>query len=60
MVSDFFKQLVDVAAKKKTEFRLQQEEVARKYDESLDCAVSNTMSKVEKYCDEQLSKFGAR
>lgn len=60
MVNEFFKKLQELASKKKTDFRLQQEDVARKYDESVDCCVSNTMSKVEKYLEEQLSKFEAK
>lgn len=39
MVNDFMKKIRELASKKKAEFRLQQEEVARRYDEGIDNAV---------------------
>lgn len=60
MIDGFFKKLSEIASRKKTDFRLQQEEVAQKYDEAIDCSVLNTTGKVEKYLEEQLSKFETR
>ena len=60
MLKDFIKKLEDAAARKKADFRLQQEEVARRYDESVDTAVANTAAEVEKYLEKQLNRFEAR
>ncbi len=60
MVNDFLKKIKDLAAKKKADFRLQQEDVARRYDEGVDNAVENTVAEVEKYLEKQLSKFEAK
>lgn len=60
MIEGFFNKLSETASKKKTNFRLQQEDVAQKYDEAVDCSILNTVSKVEKYLEEQLSKFESK
>lgn len=60
MLNDFLKILQDMALKKKTKFRLQQEEVARKYDESVDMAVDTTKADVERYLEKQLIRFEAK
>lgn len=60
MVNDFMKKIRELASKKKADFRLQQEEVARRYDEGIDNAVDNTVADVEKYLEKQLSKFEAK
>lgn len=60
MVNDFMKKIRELASKKKAEFRLQQEEVARRYDEGIDNAVDNTVADVAKYLEKQLSRFEAK
>lgn len=60
MMNDFLKKIKELSSKKKADFRLQQEEVARRYDEGIDNAVDNTVADVEKYLEKQLSRFEAK
>lgn len=59
-MNDFLKRLKDLAAQKKADFRLQQEEVARRFDENIDSAVANTMADTERFLEKQLSKFESK
>lgn len=59
-MNDFLKRLKELAAQKKADFRLQQEEVARRFDENVDSAVANTMADTERFLEKQLSKFESK
>lgn len=59
-MNDFLERLKELAAQKKADFRLQQEEVARRFDENVDSAVANTMADTERFLEKQLSKFESK
>lgn len=57
MLNDFFEKLQKIAQKKKTDFRLQQEAVAKQYDADVNAQVSKIQSKTQEYLVAQLNKF---
>lgn len=57
MMEGYQTRLLKIASQKKADFRLKQEEVAKRYDEAQDAAVTATLDGIDRFIDKQISKF---